>query len=368
MYGIYIHVPFCVRKCPYCDFYSVKADGSLRQRYIEALLNQMRSFPSVDADTVYFGGGTPSLLEPEEIGRILSCAKERFRISPDAEITMECNPATADREKLKGFLEAGVNRLSVGCQSFDRHLLKRLGRLHGPAQAKEIISLAAEAGFSNISADIMLGVPDETPELAAEDARTAVSLGVKHVSAYLLRICEGTPFADGVAGVPDDDTSASCYEALAKVLADAGYVRYEISNFALPGFESRHNLKYWDCGQWLGLGPAAHMSDGRRRYSTPPDLGAFIGSYSSGPVEDPVSLMKFEGEVDAEEYIITSLRTAKGLDLERLERDYGVSLGPGKLGLISRLRDAGLALFDGRTLSLTGSGFLVSNSIISELI
>ncbi len=368
MYGIYVHVPFCLRKCPYCDFYSVREDGDLRQSYLGALLNQIRSFPSVSADTIYLGGGTPSLLEPEEIRSILETIREHHSVSADAEISMECNPATADREKLKGFLGAGINRLSVGCQSFDDHILKRLGRLHDSSQAKETLRLAREAGFKNVSADLMLAVPDQTPEIAAEDARTAVSLGVDHVSAYLLKICEGTPFAEGVEGVPDDDVSAACYEAFSEVLLSAGYERYEISNFARPGFESRHNLKYWDCGRWLGLGPAAHMSDGKRRYSSPPDLRSFIEAYKDGPVPDPLSLMCFEGEVDGEEYILTSLRTARGLDTERLWQEYGIRFSEEKQGFIRRLCDAGLASFDGRHLALTGSGFMVSNSILSELI
>jgi len=368
MYGIYIHVPFCLRKCPYCDFYSLAVSPSGKEEYLDALCRHIESSAPVAADTVYFGGGTPSLLEPGEIGRILSAVRSRHSLDPGAEVTMECNPATADREKFRGFLEAGVNRLSLGCQSFSGRCLPALGRLHSAEDSVKAVTDARDAGFSNISVDIMLGIPYEDPETAASDARAAADLGVQHVSAYLLRICEGTPFADGVDGVPDDDVQAECYRQFCSVMDSSGYEQYEISNFAKPGYRSRHNLKYWQCGQWLGLGPAAHSSDGRRRYSYPADLQRYISDFGGGCVIDPLSLMTYEGGVDAEEYIITSLRTSDGLDRAVLRDRFGLELDARQESFLRRCADAGLASVTPERVSLTRDGFLVSNSIISEVI
>ncbi len=367
MYGIYIHVPFCLRKCPYCDFYSVPGPGDLREAYLDALSCQIRSFRGADADTVYFGGGTPSLLEPRDIASVIRLLREQFRITRDAEITMECNPATADTGRFRGFLEAGVNRVSIGCQSFCEKTLKPLGRLHTAEDAAGAIRDARAAGFRNISADIMLGIPYEDPVTAARDAETAAGLGLQHISAYLLRICEGTPFAEGVPGIPDDDVQAECYRSFCSVMDRAGYLQYEISNFSLPGFESRHNLKYWNCGDWLGFGPAAHMSSGGERYSFPADLDRYIRTFQQ-PLSDPLPVMTHEGIADAEEYIITSLRTAAGLDLGVLQHRFGHRLSDSDTEFLSRCEAAGLAVTGDGTVRLTREGFLVSNSIISELI
>ena len=368
MYGIYIHVPFCIRKCPYCDFYSVASSEDLRKEYLLALRNQILSFDRVAADTVYFGGGTPSLLSPEEIAGIIALLRDRFDIEDGAEITMECNPATAGTAEFRGFLDAGVNRLSLGCQSFQEKTLMSLGRLHSAEEAKAAVRDAREAGFANISVDLMLGIPFETSEIAERDALAAAELEVQHVSAYLLRICEGTPFAEGVPGIPDDDQQAECYRRFCGVMDAAGYRQYEISNFAVPGYESRHNLKYWQCGQWLGFGPGAHMSDSVRRHSFVPDIRSFIDAFRGGPVPDPLSLMKDEGTVDAEEYIITSLRTSSGLDAGVLRERFGSSLTSEQISFLARCRNAGLAETEGEHIRLTREGFLVSNSILSELI
>ena len=368
MYGIYIHIPFCIRKCPYCDFYSVTSSEDLRREYLLALRNQILSFSRVSADTVYLGGGTPSLLEPEEIAGLISLIRERFDLADGAEITMECNPATADTARFRGFLDAGINRLSLGCQSFHEETLRSLGRLHSADEAKAAVKDARSAGFSNISVDLMLGIPYETPFIAQQDALSAAELEVQHVSAYLLRICEGTPFADGVPGIPDDDVQAECYRRFCSVMDESGYRQYEISNFALDGHESRHNLKYWECGKWLGFGPGAHMSDSVRRHSFPPDIKGFIDAFRDGPVPDPLSLMRDEGTVDAEEYIITSLRTSSGLDTAVLSSRFGTLLTGDQMSFLEKCRGAGLAEISGGHIRLTRDGFLVSNSILSELI
>ena len=368
MYGIYIHVPFCIRKCPYCDFYSTSASAEVREAYLSSLCNQIISFAPVQADTVYFGGGTPTLLDPSQISKVMEVLISHHSISSDSEITMECNPATADEERFRGYLDAGINRLSIGCQSFDGRCLSKLGRLHSSEDSVRAFEDARKAGFKNISVDIMLGIPFEDPEIAASDARKAAELGADHVSAYLLRLCEGTPFGNGVPGIPDDDVQAECYRSFCREMDLAGLCQYEISNFSRPGFESRHNLKYWECGQWLGLGPAAHMSNSLTRWSFPADLKHYIASFSGGPVDDPVSLMHEEGTVDAEEYIITSLRTVKGLNTASLHERFGISFSPDRMSFLKKCAQSGLVELSGSNIRLTRDGFLVSNSILTELI
>ena len=368
MYGIYIHIPFCVRKCPYCDFYSVKIGPDLCSRYIAALKNEILSFDPVEADTVYFGGGTPSLLTPNEISDILDTLRMHNGIADDAEITMECNPASATPEQLKGFRDAGVNRLSIGCQSFRPELLSHLGRLHSADEAKQTVSDARSAGFGNISVDIMLGIPYATPETTKADAETALSLGVQHVSAYLLKICEGTPFADGVPGIPTDDVQADCYKVFCDTMKKNGMHHYEISNFAVPGYESRHNMKYWRCGQWLGLGPAAHMSDGTDRSSFPGDIRLFLECFGNGPVQDPIRFFRHEGHVDGDEYIIMGLRTDEGISKTVLKDVFGQELTAEQEIFLNQCEKHGLLNTDGDRVCLTQEGFLLSNSILSELI
>lgn len=368
MYGIYIHIPFCIRKCPYCDFYSVTKKPDLCEKYLTALRNEILSFEPVDADTVYFGGGTPSLLTPGEISGIICLLKEHNRVSEDAEITMECNPATVTVEQLRGFREAGINRLSIGCQSFQPHLLSHLGRLHSTEEAKQTVTDAKTAGFDNISVDIMLGIPYATTESTKADAETVLSLGVKHVSAYLLKICEGTPFADGVPGIPPDDIQADCYKIFCDTVKAGGMHQYEISNFAVPGYESRHNLKYWECGQWLGLGPAAHMSNGIYRASFPSSLRIFLDRFENGPSEDPVRFFKYEGHVDGDEYIIMGLRTDKGISRSALKNRYNQVFTEEQETFIDKCVKHGLLEQRGDFISLTEEGYLLSNSILSELI
>lgn len=368
MYGIYIHIPFCIRKCPYCDFYSVAKEPDLCSRFLAALKNEVLSFDPVDADTIYFGGGTPSLLDPEKISDIITLLKNHNRITEDAEITMECNPATVSVEHLRKFREAGVNRLSIGCQSFQPELLSHLGRLHSADEAKQTVRDAKAAGFDNVSVDIMLGIPYATAETTKMDAETALSLGVQHVSAYLLKICEGTPFANGVPGIPSDDVQADCYKMFCRIMKSGGMHQYEISNFAVPGYESRHNLKYWECGQWLGLGPAAHMSNGTFRASFPSSLRIFLDRFEKGPSEDPVRFFKYEGHVDGDEYIIMGMRTDKGISRSFLKNRYGQVFTDEQEKFIDQCIKHGLIEQGKDLIRFTEEGYLLSNSILLELI
>ncbi len=366
MTGIYIHIPFCTRKCPYCDFYSLPLDRELKERYISALAAQIAAAPAVSADTVYFGGGTPSLLEPREVALLLDAAASAFQLSADCEITLETNPASCSLEKLRELRRAGVNRLSVGVQSLEDRVLSSLGRLHTAEEAREALEWAAKAGFSNLSADLMLATPGSSARGNAGSLRQLRELGVGHISAYLLKIMEGTPFFYNTPQLPGEEAAAEQYLELCREAEELGYGHYEISNFALPGRESRHNLKYWRLEDYLGFGPAAHSCFGGQRYSCPADIKGFIELWSRGG-DYPGSLCS-EGPVEAEDLIITALRTREGLDLGELRQRFSAEFSPGQLEFIGLCRRNGLAELEEGRLRLTDRGMLVSNSILTRLI
>ena len=254
--GLYLHIPFCVRKCLYCDFLSGPAGPEKRQRYVDALLQEIREKAArmregITADTVYFGGGTPALLGAENIGRILSQLRQSFElVSP--EITVECNPNSTTSDAMEKMRAAGVNRLSVGVQSLDDGELEFLGRLHNSRQAQDALINAAAAGFDNISADLMLGIRGQTSDSISDAVRRLKELGVKHISIYMIKVEQGTAFDSPAVRrrLTDDDETAQLYLAAVSACQSAGFEQYEISNFACPGFESRHNLKYWRCQEY----------------------------------------------------------------------------------------------------------------------
>ena len=257
MDALYIHVPFCMKKCAYCDFHSFEGRMSESKKYVDYLIKDFKNWENVRYDTVYFGGGTPSLLEPEEIGRIL----KEIDILPEAEITLELNPATANFEKLIKFKKNGINRLSIGMQSFNDNILKTLGRLHNSQKAKKIFNDARRAGFENISIDLMFAVPGQGIEELKKDLEEIKKLNPEHVSIYSLIWEEGTPFWDmmqkGILNPCENDLEADMFELIIETLNNLGYIQYEISNFSKPNKESRHNTKYWENKEYLALGIGA---------------------------------------------------------------------------------------------------------------
>ena len=285
--GIYIHIPFCLRKCPYCDFYSVANDNKeTRERFLSALCKEIEYYGRGQAvDTVFFGGGTPSILSGGEIERIMSKLREMYRITPDAEISMECNPATASPEKLTTYKEAGINRLSIGAQSFDEDVLKTLGRLHDVSAIGDTVAAARQAGFENISLDLMFGIPGQTQETWQETVKRAMALKPEHISFYSLEFMEDTPFwkmlREGRLEETEAEADRRMYEAALELMAAGGYNQYEISNAALKGRECRHNLKYWNLDQYLGFGPSAHSFAGNVRRSNPDKLELYCGNAES---------------------------------------------------------------------------------------
>ncbi len=345
--GLYIHVPFCLTKCPYCDFYSERLNKSLAEEYAAAVIRNLKRYPE-RFDTVYFGGGTPALLY-EEIRDILA----EVNAAEGAEITVEINPCLCTREILSRLFSAGINRLSVGVQSFDEKELSALGRRHKPITSQQGIELAYNIGFRNISADIMLAVPFQTRETLSETIRRLSALPITHISAYMLKIEPSTPFGKAPPTLPDEDAAAELYLMCCELLENAGFKQYEISNFAKAGCESRHNLKYWHCEEYLGIGAAAHSYYNKKRFAVPRDLDSFIRD------EEQLTVFTDETPNEREERIMLGLRLCEGIPRELWEPLSGA--------LKKIPRGYYRISHDGR-LSLTAKGFLLSNEIIALLL
>jgi len=357
--GLYLHIPYCFSKCRYCDFYSAPGQRGVPSEYVDALLRELHRF-SPDAplrpDTLYFGGGTPSLLAPEDAARLIAAASPL----PGAEVTLEANPETVTEASLCAFREAGINRISFGVQSARDSQLKTLGRPHTARQARAAFAAARRAGFENISGDIMLALPHYTQAEFDETLELIESGGATHISAYLLKIEPDSAFGrHPPEGLPSPDEAADFYLYAVEQLEHHGYQQYEISNFARPGYEGRHNLIYWDCGDYLGLGPAAHSCMGGRRFYYPADTEAFLHD-TAAPVLD--------GGCGAEDYLILQLRLRKGLDLAEYKARFGKEFSTSQLAFVKNCVKNGYASFDGRTLALTPAGLIVQNSILAELL
>lgn len=339
--GLYFHIPFCKSKCPYCDFYSVKFDEASAQQYVQEICDEIKQYQGI-FDTVYFGGGTPSILPPELIGKILDCARAQFEISDDAEITVECNPSKDLSEDFKKYASYGVNRISLGMQSAVDSERFALGRVAGKNEVERTINYARQSGIENISLDLMLGTPKQTIESLDYSFDFIKSVGVPHVSAYMLKIEEGTKFfqmRDRLV-LPDDDTVGEMYLKTVDTLASFGIKQYEISNFAVPGFESRHNTKYWTLTPYLGIGKSAHSFWGGKR---------FFYDREWNKIDDGTG-------GDKEEQIMLGLRLAKGIDKSLVDRDFAEFV---KMGYVADL---------GERIALTPKGMLVSNTIINYII
>lgn len=353
--GLYIHIPFCKRKCNYCDFYSI-TDLSLTSDYVRALTGELieRSgdCAGVTVDTVYFGGGTPSLLSCEEFGTVMSTLKEHYALSPDAEITVEVNPSSVDEEKVLCYLSQGVNRISIGMQSACDRELSMLGRLHDISSFDAAFHLIRKAGIENISVDLMYALPGQSIGDIGKSLDHLVSLSPEHISAYCLKIEQGTRFfAEGIVGA-DDDAAYAQYAYICDRLELAGYRRYEMSNFAKNGLRSRHNTKYWTGADYLGFGPAAYSLFKGKRWGISPDIRDYISGIS-----DVIDYELIDQSERERESIMLGLRMAEGVERKKLNAD--------KVKLFS---DSGYMEFDNERAWLTTKGFFVSNSIISEFL
>lgn len=370
--GLYLHIPFCEHKCIYCDFYSIEnldpVDDFLSALHAEIdLAASQEKFPAFG--TVFFGGGTPSLLSPSQVGTILDHLSRSFTFWPDPEITLETNPGTVNREKLRGYRDAGVNRLSFGVQSFFDDDLRFLTRIHSAAQARSVIALAREAGFANTSLDLIFALPHQTLARWEHNLRSAAELEPAHISAYSLIVEPSTPLfrmvRDKIVSPLPLETEAAMYEFTMEFLGARGYEHYEVSNFAKPGFRSRHNSSYWDGSPYLGLGPSAHSFLPPRRWWNSPSISTYITKIRNGqrPVGGEEILTPGQ---QLDEAIMLGLRS-NGVNLSRLKADHGVDLLRSGQEIIGRLVAGRIAVLHDDTLRLTDKGFLLCDSISEEL-
>ena len=371
--GIYIHIPFCRSKCDYCDFYSLAGRDDRMDQYQKALLSHIKEtaplaqdFP---VDTIYIGGGTPSYYGAKRLKELLGVIRKLYKVEKDAEVTVECNPDSVDVKSLKILRKAGVNRLSMGMQSANACELERIHRIHTPQQVNEAATAARKAGFTNLSLDLIYGLPGQTMDSWKATVEHALSLIPQHLSCYGLKVEEGTPLAARVAQgeiLPDDDQQADLYLWTVGRLERAGYPQYEISNFAKPGFASRHNLRYWLTQPYIGFGPGAHSDFGGRRYSFVQDLDAYIqGVLQGGDIIDESEIIPKRERCG--EYLMLRLRTVQGINEQEYRSTYFMDFAPLQARL-EQFRAQGLAeQTDGRW-HFTPKGFLLSNQLIGDLL
>lgn len=379
--GIYIHIPFCRSRCSYCDFATGTYEGELAEHYVSSVITEIANWSEVEsplaADTIYFGGGTPSLLTPLQIERILRAVHDRFEVIEGAEVTMEMNPASVSssnelsNQKLREFRRLDINRASFGAQTFDDRELRQLGRTHSSADIPSTFQRLREAGFENVNFDLIAGLPGQTLAGWKRNLDEALKLRSDHLSLYLLDVHEGTPLADQIRSrmrpQPDDDLAGEMYELMLDEVSAAGYEHYEISNFCLPGFQSRHNTKYWNGAAYYGFGCSAHSYDGRRRrWANERDVAKYVDliEHQRSPVVERTDL----NEEDARsESIFLGLRLMRGLNLEDYRRRFGSDLQDRYEMDLHRLVDAGLIEIDEGLMRLTRRGALLSNEVFAAL-
>ena len=372
--GIYVHIPFCRSKCRYCDFYSLpEKSEALADRYLQAICTHIREAgalaPGYRVDTIYCGGGTPSYFGAPGLAAILNTIRKSFDVDSGAEITFEANPDSVTPRLLRRLRAEGFNRVSLGIQSDDDHILKEIGRPHSYAQAVQAVKSIRRAGFQNLSVDLMYGLPDQTLEGWKKTVKNVLRLNPEHISCYGLKLEEGTPMYElqDSFNLPHDDDQADMYLAAVDILKEQGYQQYEISNFARRGPASRPNLKYWNGREYLGFGPDSSSDFAGKRFSVVRDIRAYIdGILSHGDVLRECE--EIPPRERAGEYVMLRLRTAAGISRTEYEKKYLLSFDPLEREL-SRCCDRGLALTDGKgRYRLTPEGFLVSNSILSDLL
>ena len=370
---IYLHVPFCARRCIYCDFYSTTLSEEVRKQYVKAAQRELKErvsyLPSSHIRTIYLGGGTPSQLSTEEITSLLDCIRAYYNVASDAEITLECNPDDITQAFAQTIKEIGINRVSLGVQSFDDDILHLLNRRHDAREAEEAVKTLYENGLNNISIDLIYGLPRQDVASFSTDLSKAFSLPIKHLSSYALSVEKGTALAKRIEEkaleVASEETFVKEYTLLMEQAEKHGFIHYEISNFALQGFESKHNSGYWDGTPYLGIGPGAHSFDGTDRRYNLPQLLDYIQQSEQGIFPHQTELLKDYERYN--EWIFTSLRTSKGLSLQHTERRYGHE------GLNYLLKNAQPHISSGRIikednhLKIARDSIMVSDDIISDL-
>jgi oxygen-independent coproporphyrinogen III oxidase len=368
--GLYVHVPFCARLCPYCDFDTQDRDLHLISPYAEALTAEVALLPPLALHSIFFGGGTPSVLRPEQLGAFLAACRGQFDVPVGCEITAECNPNNVREGRLTGYRAAGVNRISLGVQTMDDATLRLLGRQHTAARVRQAVAAVRAAGFADLSLDLMYGLPDQTVAAWGDTLESALDLRPEHFSCYLLTLEEWTPMGQQVARgelrLPDDDTVAEQYALTRTRLAAAGYRQYEISNWALPGHESRHNLGYWRCEPYLGLGPGAVARIGDVRAKQTPHVGDYLQAIAAGRrllVEEE----HLTPGMAQREAMMLGLRLRAGLDMAAYRRRFGVDLAEVTGPSLDELLSGGFLEWYEDRLRLTDTALLVSNEVLVRI-
>ncbi len=374
--GVYIHIPFCRTRCSYCDFATRAYDGTLAARYVRALTIEIENFnPPLNAravDTIYFGGGTPSLLLPSQIALILETVRARFHVAENAEVTMEIDPGTASPDALTEFRRLGINRASFGAQTFDDEELHRLGRAHTATNIRRTFADLREAEFDNISFDLIAGLPHQTLDSWRRNIDETLRLRPEHLSLYLLEIYEGTPLAAqikrGQMSAPDDDEAALMYQLMSEEACASGYERYEISNFCLPEHAARHNTKYWTGAPVYGFGCSAHSFDGHQhRWSNERNATRYIELVETKHAA-VVEHIKLDEQARRAEAMFLGLRLARGVNLREHQTRFGIDLREAYRADLARLADAGLIELENDTLKLTPHGALLSNEVFAVFV
>ena len=366
--GLYVHVPFCIKKCNYCDFCSFSGlSADEKNAYINALCDEIISYKGlgISIDTIFFGGGTPTLLTVGDIKKIVDTIKASFIVDEDAEFTMEANPGTTNYEKLEGFVKNGVNRFSIGLQTIHEKELEKLGRIHTYDDFLKTYNDLRKLGIHNINIDLMYGIPHQTKESFMQTLRSVCEISPEHLSVYGLILEEGTPFYNSVSelSLPSEDSECDMYDLACQVLAKYGYVHYEISNYAKSGYESRHNMKYWACSEFIGVGASAYSYLDGKRFGNTRDIYKYIEKLGISEYTDTVD---FESE--KYEYCMLALRLKRGISLSEYHRLFSEDFMVGREDVISRLVDSGYINNECDSISLTEKGFYVSNYIITELL
>lgn len=376
--GLYIHIPFCVRKCAYCDFCSIGgADRGRLESYVSALCREISAAAYTakgrEVTSIFFGGGTPTYLPTDQIARIVESLRDGFSIAHDAEITIEANPGTVDRRSLEGLLALGFNRISIGVQSFSDRELAVLGRIHTAEEAAECVIASREAGFRNINVDLMYAIPNQSRDSFRASLRRAVSLGVDHISAYSLIIESGTPLGDNIGDyadlLPDEETELCMYEDTVEFLSDSGYGHYEISNYAHKGRECRHNMLYWSCDDYIGLGVAASSFFEGVRYKNTESIDEYVSHAIAHPVIPCEQEIISQSERERE-YIMLSLRTARGVREADFQRRFGRGFYESYRDKVDAVvaKDPRLLTVSKEKVSLTDRGLYLSNAVINSII
>ena len=366
MRGLYVHIPYCVRKCSYCDFYSLPDRLETLDAYIQAVLQEAQKYSRLSFQTIYIGGGTPSLLGAKHFNLLMDGLRDVLSLSNPLESTIEVNPESAKPEFFEAVKNAGFNRISIGVQSLHDSELRTVGRVHTASQAASAIKLATQFNFQSISADLMIGLPGQTSASLHKSLKTTVELGVEHLSVYCLSLEEGTSLANNPPpDLPSDDLQAKLFEETVKYLQSCGFAHYEISNFALPGFECQHNLNYWHGGEYLGLGPAAASHLDGKRFKNRANLDAYL--------ENPTAQIEYVEQLSnrekaAEEAMLRLRLLQEGLDADALAEKFGEQDTEAIVERLDKMVKEGLLLNDGADYRLTPARILTSNPIFARVL